>query len=382
MQTIEVPRQLFRKTPGVFCARIALAVTIILVGSECMMSGTGWLVILGALVQGAMYVHLIELQHSVLHLHFSDSHRVNRVLGVLLGLPMLISFSDFQYKHLRHHKHLGTMLNTETFTYQHEEINSPGAFAHAMFDYSRCVTLAQRIFKSLKGETITDGRNAVMEARVRYEYRLFALCLFAAALISIAMHNPAPILLWLAPLIAAEPIHFLLELPEHLGLPAHSNPNVFENTRTWGGSWFARWYSHNTNFHIAHHFNQLVPMDKLPELQKLLDPHIPESSRSKSYPDFFMDVIWPRERRHTSSFGLKIRCLAQKAPRSMQDACASGSSGKEQANARAPDYSVTMWCLRFKPLFRDGPISFEQIIRRGVEKMVAGLSILLGIHGL
>lgn len=288
---ITIPETVFRKRPVLFCFRIIFALMIIAAASACMLSHSLLLFFAGLLLQGAMYVHLIELQHSVLHLHAFTSHRMTRAVGFLLGLPMMISFSDFQYRHLRHHKHLGTQRNTETFDYKHFQLNSWGGFLQGMFDYSRWKTLVQRLIGAFMKQMLSDGRNPLMESRIRQEYRLFAAILVSVAVFSAVSRNPWPLLLWLGPLLAAEPVHFLLELPEHFGLPAHTNPDVFQNTRAWGGSWFARWYTHYTNFHVAHHFNQLIPMDNLPELQPLLDAHIPTGSRSKSYPHFFLEVI-------------------------------------------------------------------------------------------
>lgn len=243
-----------------------------------------------------MYVHLIEFQHSVLHLQVFESHRITRLIGFLLGLPMMISFSDFQYKHLRHHKFLGTKLNTETFNYRRDQLNSLSGFAHAVFDYSRLKTLLVQISRAFSGKTMVttpegEASNSLMNSRIRQEYQFFGLLLTCVMTYSVLSGNFWVPALWLIPLVVSEPVHFLLELPEHLGLPAHSNTNVFENTRTWGGSWFARWFTHYTNFHIAHHFQQLVPMDNLPELQKIIDRHIPDSSRSESYPGFYIQVL-------------------------------------------------------------------------------------------
>lgn len=294
--TLFVPPELLQKRTKLFCFRIILAVAIMSGAAACMMSGSTLLFVIGMIVQGAMYVHLIEFQHSVLHLQVFESHRVTRIVGFLLGLPMMISFSDFQYKHLRHHKFLGTALNTETFNYRRDQLNSPVGFVQAVFDYSRLQTLLKRIACSFAGKAMVetvdgDASNFRMDARVRQEYQLFGLLLIGTIAVSVLTSNYRFLALWLTPLIVSEPVHFLLELPEHLGLPAHSNTNVFENTRTWGGSWFARWFTHYTNFHIAHHFHQLVPMDNLPEVQKLIDPHIPESSRSESYPGFYIQVL-------------------------------------------------------------------------------------------
>lgn len=292
---IVTPELLERRTVR-FCLRIVLATVIIAGSSCCMLSGSPLLFVLGLIVQGAMYVHLIELQHSVLHMQAFGSPKLARAVGFFLGIPMMISFSDFQYRHLRHHKFLGTAQNTETFNYSHSKLNTATGFLAATFDYSRWQTMCKRLIQAFSGQQITDGENALIEKRVRQEYQLFGLIFCCVTLLSVLLATPLPLIVWLAPLFAAEPVHFLLELPEHFGLPAHSDPDVFNNTRIWGGSWFARWFSHNTNYHLAHHFNQLVPMDKLPELTKQLDPYIPQRSRSESYPGFYLEVLTGKTR--------------------------------------------------------------------------------------
>lgn len=278
-----IPAKFYRKRTSLFVLRIFLACGIIAGCTLCMVSGSAPLFCLGLIGQGAMYVHLIELQHSVLHRQVFDNDGVARAMGFLLGLPMLISYSDFQYNHLKHHKLLGTEFNTETFSYRHKNLHSAPGFMRGMFDYSRWNSLSERICKSIIGNE-SDGD-------IQAEYRTFAIVLMAALIFCSTTADWRLLIVWLAPLLAAEPIHFLLELPEHFGLPAHSKKNVFENTRLWGGSWFANWYTHYTNYHLVHHFSQTVPMDDLPELAKLLSPTIPESSRSESYPAFFLQVI-------------------------------------------------------------------------------------------
>ncbi|MBX9572506.1 MAG: fatty acid desaturase [Candidatus Obscuribacterales bacterium] len=290
-RNIVVTPELLERRAARFCLRIVLGVSIIAGSSTCMLSGSPLLFILGLIIQGAMYVHMIELQHSILHMQVFESPKVARIVGFFLGLPMMISFSDFQYRHLRHHKFLGTAQNTETFNYSHSKLNTVSGFLAATFDYSRWKTMRDRLIKAFTGQQITDGENTLIEMRVRHEYQIFGIVLAYVSLLCVLLGSPWPLILWFAPLLAAEPVHFLLELPEHFGLPAHSNTDVFENTRIWGGSWFARWFTHNTNYHLAHHFNQLVPMDKLPELTKQMDPYIPQSSRSESYLGFYIEVL-------------------------------------------------------------------------------------------
>lgn len=286
-----VPSELLRRNPVLFCGRIALAASIISAASLCMLSGSAILFVIGVLIQGAMYVHLVELQHAVLHMQVFRGQRVARTIGFFLGLPMMISYSEFRHRHLQHHIHLGTALNTETFNYRHAQLNCLSGFVVAMLDYSRLPAAIAKILRALSALPNTVESSSIIEAHIRREHQLIGMFLALTICWSLLSRSPNPILLWLVPLLVAEPVHFLLELPEHFGLPAHTNPSVFENTRSWGGSLWARWFTHNTNYHVAHHFHQAIPMESLPKLQPLLEAHIPSGSRSPSYFQFYLDVI-------------------------------------------------------------------------------------------
>src|ERR1700761_40129 len=45
---------------------------------------------------GAAYAHGVELQHQALHQSGFQSHAASRLFGILLGLPMLVSYSSYQ----------------------------------------------------------------------------------------------------------------------------------------------------------------------------------------------------------------------------------------------------------------------------------------------
>lgn len=286
-----VPPELLERNTPLFCAKVALAACLIALSSAAMLTCSPLLFVLGMFVQGAVYVHMLELQHSALHLHAFKSLKLNRVFGILLGLPMLVSYSFYQYVHLQHHKWLGTKQNNETFTYQDGQLNSLSGFLRGMFDYSRPAIMIQRIYKSFTGQLISDGLNVAAESRIREEHQLLGIALACVILVSLLSSSLWPVLLWLMPLLVAEPVHFMMALPDHFGLPAHSNPNVFKNTRTIRGSWFSHWYTNYSTYHMAHHYNMNVPIEQISKLQRLLEKEIPLNSQSESYPEFYRKVI-------------------------------------------------------------------------------------------
>src|ERR1044072_5259704 len=101
---------------------VYLAVTITLISLTLFLPSLYWL--LPSLLLGLAYAHAVELQHQCLHNTAYRSRFWGRVLGVLLGLPSLVSFSDYQNSHLKHHRLLGTPEDKEFFNYAYKKLNS------------------------------------------------------------------------------------------------------------------------------------------------------------------------------------------------------------------------------------------------------------------
>ncbi|WP_265333407.1 fatty acid desaturase [Burkholderia cenocepacia] len=106
-----------RPSGVVFSLKLAVYVALIAHGMMFALSTLVILKIVGILLIGAMYAHGVELQHQALHYQGFRSKRLNMVFGVLLGMPMLVSFHAYQDSHLRHHRLLGTPENKEFFDY-------------------------------------------------------------------------------------------------------------------------------------------------------------------------------------------------------------------------------------------------------------------------
>ncbi|GGK27918.1 fatty acid desaturase family protein [Salinarimonas ramus] len=129
----------------------------------------------GAMIMlGLFYAHFTELQHELLHGHAFRSQGVSRALGVVCGLPMLISYSHYRFSHLRHHALLGTAGNKEFFDYPKRGLDSPGKLLLAAMSPGRFVTLASRIANAFLGRQIDeDARNHRTHAQIRSDYILF-----------------------------------------------------------------------------------------------------------------------------------------------------------------------------------------------------------------
>jgi fatty acid desaturase len=174
--------------------------------------------ILPSLLLGLAYAHAVELQHQCLHNTAYRSRFWGRVVGVLLGLPSLVSFSDYQNSHLKHHRLLGTPEDKEFFNYAYQKLNSiPTLVAHLwMVRHHRDVV--GYISKSAVGKLVRKEQATLqMAKRIRFEYQLMAVFLVAMAVLTIVFQTTLFLKLWLVPFLIAIPTHALIELPEHIG---------------------------------------------------------------------------------------------------------------------------------------------------------------------
>ena len=91
-----------------FAWRVGLWAGMVVAGAWLTMPGDPWVRLLGLVLLGAGMAHGVELSHQALHHTGFQSRRLNEVLGVAMGLPMLVSFYEYRINHLKHHALLGT----------------------------------------------------------------------------------------------------------------------------------------------------------------------------------------------------------------------------------------------------------------------------------
>ncbi|MFE7435492.1 fatty acid desaturase family protein [Streptomyces tendae] len=250
----------------------------------------GWLAALPAqLLLGTMFAHAVELQHQALHGTGLMSRRLNRWVGVALGVPMLVSYSRYRSLHLLHHRYLGTGQDTEFFQYGYNQRLTPGRLLASAFNVRRWLEGLPDVAMSLGPvqryeEVISSDR---IRRRIRTEYRITLGFLLTLAAVWWWTGSPVLVTLWLIPLLFAEPVHVAIELPEHLFCDRTSQ-NVFHSTRTVAGSWFSRWLTNANNLHVEHHLSMTTPMNKLPAVHTLIADRIEHQSRT--YWEFYREV--------------------------------------------------------------------------------------------
>ncbi|MFD5424195.1 fatty acid desaturase family protein [Streptomyces sp. NPDC127084] len=250
----------------------------------------GWLgTSVGVFLLAAIYTHMVELQHQCLHHSSFRRSGLHRPVGIALGLPLLTAYSHYRVQHLQHHKYLGTPHDSEFFGFDTRKPLTWGALLRSTLSPKRLFQVAVDVVKSCAGTwTYTRGKIGDRPRKqIIAEYRLFALAIAAAVALGFAGYGRAVLVLWTIPLLISIPIHFLLELPEHV-LCDTSSTDVLRNTRTISGSWFSQWYTNGNNFHVEHHAAMVVPINRLAErhpLARELATHT-----EQSYVAFYLKV--------------------------------------------------------------------------------------------
>lgn len=286
-----LPRSLFVKRPARFTAKLCIALAVVIAGWVTVaLVPTVPVIIITIPILGLMYAHLVELQHECLHEHAYNKRSLNRLAGLICGIPMMSSFWHYKYEHLRHHAYLGTPQNHEFFNYRFHGLDSPVGFLKGCFHLGRYIDVFKCIGMSLAWRLNPTVTKTVAAKKIRTEYIVFGVILAAAITLTAITGNLLILFVWIIPtLLLAEPTHFLIELPEHFGLNTQTDPNVLANTRTVQASRFALWFTNGNSLHTAHHFHQGVPMVQVSTLHKIIESQI--ETTDPSYWTFYQKVI-------------------------------------------------------------------------------------------
>jgi fatty acid desaturase len=269
--------------------RIAALATLLAIGATLASSNNMLAIAFGILTIGAMFAHAVEIQHACLHYSAFQSRRTNRIIGILLGLPTLTSFHAYRRSHLEHHRNLGTSSDVPFFTYKFVTKPTLGALTYDLFGISHLKASLSAIFGNGDSRLIAvplgDEPSNISE---KFDYGLMGFMLVCACLASMVLGPTIVLKLWILPfLLVAQPIHFLIELPEHIGCD-DDTVDVSRNTRTIIGSSFSRWFTNFNNLHVEHHLEPTLRMDQLPEVYE--QGHVQHNYLTTTYWQFYRSL--------------------------------------------------------------------------------------------
>jgi len=275
----------------VFVFKLLIWIGLIIVGGIGALYFEGILSLFFILIIALMFAHGVELQHQALHNTGFKSKFMNRLVGFFLGLPLFVSYSDYQYNHLRHHRLLGTPDNKEFFDYDTNKADTVWTIIPQLLMLNHFKDVMINMLYSLFGNIKMEGPKSVV-TKTSSEYRLMLIILIACGLSMLVAPAEYLLKLWLLPLLLAVPIHALIELPEHVGCDKNDT-NVLHNTRTIRANRFATWFTNGNNFHIEHHWLPGIPIENLWQLHSVVSSKekFVEQSYREFYYKFFKQII-------------------------------------------------------------------------------------------
>ncbi len=304
-QAVLAPQVLFqraavrRKDEAAFVGKLVVLAGLLTAGVALAVQSSYLVAACGVVILAAAYTHAVELQHQCLHHSAFRNSRLHRIVGVPLGLPMLVSYSHYRVRHLQHHRYLGTPDDTEFFGFDTRQKLTVGTLVRGMFDVTRLVAVVQDIARCVTGRWAYDIGQISPKSRkaIISEYRWFGIVLVLLAASFAAGGGSLTVRLWLLPFVVAMPMHFLVELPEHI-LCDTSSVDVLRNTRSITGSWFTTWFTNGNNLHIEHHAAMNVPISRLRERHAYVQEF--GSHVQRTYWEFFsilLREVWQNSRR-------------------------------------------------------------------------------------
>lgn len=264
---LEVPR--LQRKPWRFLFRVLFALALLAGGVVMTLSGDWRLVTAGVIVEGLLFTHLLELVHSCIHGTAFGSQRVDRLAGVLLGLPMLVSYSDYRDNHLEHHRTLGVTEKKDFFGYEFDAMTTWQSFAKHLTMSGHYINAIKTMLKSIAPWEWWRIPSEKVNARLEH---LLMLVWLLVPLVLLASGHSKFLLVIVVPLLIAVPVHVLVELPEHYHCRPVDNP--LTHTRSIAANRVAVWFTNGNNYHFEHHLCPWLPNNALKEVQLKLHPHI------------------------------------------------------------------------------------------------------------
>lgn len=240
------------------------------------------------LLLGLGFAHGVELQHQGLHYTGFRSKRLNHLAGVVLGIPMFVSFSVYQARHLHHHRWVGTANDHQFFNYGDGKVRSfLPILRHILLTdhYTQFLGYGWSLLRRASfGPPLTAH-----ERRIAFESVIALVPLAALTILSIVTLEPIVLTVWIVPLILfASPIHALIEFPEHYGCERDTR-DMTRNTRSIRSGRIPTWFTNGNNFHVEHHLHPGLPVECLATLHARLNDSL--AYRNPTYRDFYASVI-------------------------------------------------------------------------------------------
>ena len=232
---------------------------------------------------GILLAFLFNLEHECTHTTAFRTSWINEWSGRISGFLILQPFQWFRHFHFAHHRFTNDPERDPELTGKPkpETVAQYIVFASGPLYWKNKIIL---LFRNARGRDFDDFVPQKARRQLRTEARV-SLAIYAAVLAFSIGVSPAPIWVWLVPLVIGFPILRLYHLAEHGLCPPVAD--MFENSRTVLTNPVVRFVTWNMPYHIEHHTLPMVPFFRLPDLHRLVREHLGQTSNG--YARFSLD---------------------------------------------------------------------------------------------
>jgi fatty acid desaturase len=250
---------------------------------------------LGIFLSAVAINAFVLLLHDGMHHTLFRSPLANRWVSVLLGAPVLMSFTAYQVMHLRHHAYLG-------------DPRDPDEYANRT--RRRGLLWAMHFMRLLAGSflyllfipSLAWRHGTARDRRHILEEYLLLVALATAAILTV----PGWVLLhgWFVPAVLVGYMTNVRGFTQH-GITDAADP--FLASRSIRAHPLVAFCLLYENYHLEHHFFPEVPSYHLPALHRLIWPRLPRVVTGRSYVAFLGRFLCATLTLDEAPIGLELR---------------------------------------------------------------------------
>lgn len=240
-------------------------------GALIAMQVPGWPLLLAP--QGVLIVFLFTLLHETVHDTPFKSLWLNRCVGAVSGVLLVLPPLWFRFFHLAHHRHTQDPERDPELAEPKPE--SWGQYAWHLSGLPVWRSHLATLIRNAAGRCADEFAPPSKRAGVAREARWMMALYLGIGALSLSFGRIEAVTVWLLPAVLGQPFLRLYLLAEHGRCPEVAN--MFENTRTTFTSRIIRNLAWNMPYHAEHHAYPTVPFHQLPALHQLTAPHLQET---------------------------------------------------------------------------------------------------------
>lgn len=226
-------------------------------------------------VQGVLLVFLFTLLHETSHKTPFATGWINTAVGHVCGLVLFLPATWFRYFHFAHHRY--TQIPGKDPELEEPKPTNLRNYLVHISGVPVWISHAKTLFRNAVGPVQEDFVPSARRAGIRVEAICYLLIYASLAGVSLWFSNPLLVFVWLLPLVLGQPFLRLYLLAEHGRCPQVSN--MLANTRTTFTNKMIKALAWNMPYHAEHHSFPAVPFHKLPDLHRMMAPHLLETEK-------------------------------------------------------------------------------------------------------